>query len=85
MKKDLNRKDYKMKALKTSIIALFFLIILVAGSTADAGPRVRVYIGAPKIGAALVKPGPNYVWVEGHYKLNVFGKWVWVPGHWKRT
>ncbi len=44
------------------------------------------------------KPGPKYVWVDGHWKWNghryvwVKGHWVkgqqgktWVSGHWKTT
>jgi len=72
-----------MKISKSIIITLVMFIGLLSfniGET-NAGPRVRIYVGTTKIH----KPGPNYIWVEGHNKLNKFGKWVWVPGHWKRV
>jgi hypothetical protein len=87
LQKTPKRKEYqKMKSLKNLLFAgLVAVLLLGAFSTeASAWPRVRVYAGVPTIGVVKVKPGPNYVWVEGHYKINKHGRLVWIPGHWKR-
>ena len=75
-----------MKTLKMSVVTLIITLMFAAGISTDvnAWPKVRVYVGTPRIGLTVVKPGPNYVWVEGHYKLNIYGKWLWVPGHWEK-
>ncbi|MFQ5706200.1 MAG: hypothetical protein ACE5HO_02055 [bacterium] len=57
----------------------------------EAPPRARVE-------KRVAKPGPNFVWVGGHWKWNgrtyvwASGQWVkkrkgqvWVPGHWRHT
>ena len=71
-----------MKTIRNIFIAALFGLLLIGGITTEtqAGPRFGFYVGTIKVN----KPGPNYVWVEGHYKRNAFGKLVWVPGHWKR-
>jgi len=70
-----------MKSIKTILAVIIIAVSIFAVSDiALAGPRFRVVVGAPLI----VKPGPNFVWVEGHYKLNRFGILEWVPAHWKR-
>ena len=75
-----------LKSLKSILLtglAVIFLTVAFS-SEASAWPRFKVYAGVPTVGALKVKPGPNYVWVEGHYKVNRHGQWIWVPGHWKR-
>jgi hypothetical protein len=44
--------------------------------------KYRVY-ASPKI-VYVSKPGPKHIWVEGHWKINKWGKRVWVPSHWKK-
>ena len=69
----------------TIIIAVMFVIglLYLNYNEANAWPRYLVY-AAPKV--HVVKPhGPNYIWVEGHWKVNKYGKTVWVPGHWKKS
>ncbi len=70
-----------MKNIKTilAVIIIAVSIFAVTGS-AQAGPRFRIVVGAP----VVVAPGPNFVWVEGHYKFNRFGILEWIPAHWKR-
>lgn len=72
-----------MNFAKSIIIALIAVMgfITLNSSETNAAPRLGIYIGA----ANIHKPGPNYIWVEGHYKHNKFGKLVWVPGHWKKV
>jgi hypothetical protein len=48
------------------------------------GVNVEVLLGPPP--AAVRErpgrqPGPDYVWIEGHY-VGQPGGWAWVPGHW---
>jgi len=39
-------------------------------------PKVLVSTNVPK-------PGPSYVWIDGHYSWNSrTGKYVWKKGHW---
>ena len=70
-----------MKTIKTSILTLIAAVVILCGvntSTYSAETQT-VTISVNK------KPGPNYIWIAGHYKHNKFGKLIWVPGHWKRV
>ena len=75
-----------MKYLKSLTAALALLIAVFAFSNNSYaanegfGPRIHTYVYY----TGIIKPRPGYFWVEGHYKVNRFGKMVWVPGHWKR-
>ena len=65
-------------------------VLLLAGASAFAGPRVFVGVGlgypAPPPVAAYVPaaPGPGYTWVAGYY-YPVGPRWVWRPGYWARA
>lgn len=70
-----------MKTLKTTILTTIAVIVIFCGfistsysSTAQTETTISI----------SHKPGPNYVWIAGHYKHNKYGKLVWVPGHWKK-
>lgn len=69
-----------MKPVKSILIALILLIGFFAVNTAEAnaGPKLRYY-------TTSVKMKHGYIWVEGHYKINKYGKRVWIPGHWKKV
>jgi hypothetical protein len=63
---------------------------LAVPATALAGPAVAVSIGvprpaivAPEAVFTLRLPGPDYVWVEGGYRYDEYGRLVWVPAHWR--
>ena len=64
---------------------------LATPATALAGPTIAVSVGLPgpmivapaPIYFTLTSPGPDYVWVEGGYRYDDFGRLVWVPGHWR--
>jgi hypothetical protein len=30
------------------------------------------------------QPGPNFVWISGHWKWNG-GRYVWMSGHWEKA
>jgi len=72
-----------MKYTKSIIIGLIIVLGLLCLNIneANAWPRNRFYTG-PVV--TVSKPGHNYIWIEGHWKINKFGKTVWVPGRWKR-
>lgn len=76
-----------MKSIKRTLLTLTLIIIFLFANSSNvfAWPRVTFAFGKPNSHIVYAKPGPNYVWVEGHYKLNKFGKLVWVPGHWKKV
>lgn len=90
-----------MTRLKTSLLVAG----LVAGSILSAGAveaRTRVVVRvrppAPRVEMRVRCPGPNHVWIDGHWRWNgrsyewSSGHWVarpagraaWVPGHWTR-
>jgi len=73
-----------MRIIKKITITAFLIFIILGFTSQEAKswPRVRFYAGIPN--TVVVKPGPKYVWVEGHYKVNKWGKFVWIPGQWKR-
>jgi hypothetical protein len=50
-------------------------------STPICPPRVFVYVGPP---VGYYSPGPNYVWVAGHYDWDGY-QYVWVDGQWVLT
>ncbi len=57
---------------------------LAAPATALAGPTIAVSIGLPPIYTVAV-PGTNYVFVDGGYRYDEYGRLVWVPAHWRLT
>ncbi len=74
-----------------------FALVLLAGASAFAGPRVFVGVGvgyaapvvaygpppAPIVAYAPPAPGPGYSWVAGYY-APVGPRWAWRPGYWAR-
>jgi hypothetical protein len=75
--------EKNMKSIKSVIAALILVMgfLFISTGETNSWPRFRVYTSPVKV---VNKPGPNYVWVGGHYKFNKYGKAVWVPGHWKK-
>jgi len=85
-----------MKKLSMTLAA--FLIF--AGSTISFGARIIIRTKPPKarVEVRTVSPGPNYVWISGHWTWKnssyvwASGHWtpkpspkaVWVKGHWKK-
>ena len=68
-------------------LRLFGLLVL-AGSTMFAGPRVFVGVGIgapppPVVAYAPPMPGPGYTWIAGYY-APVGPRWVWHAGYWAR-
>lgn len=45
--------------------------------------RVVVREGPPPLREEIIaeRPGPNFVWVRGHWVWR--DRWVWAPGHWR--
>ncbi|HUB31560.1 MAG TPA: hypothetical protein VMA31_00980 [Bryobacteraceae bacterium] len=78
--------------MRTRLLAM----LLFAGATMFAGPRVAVGFGvpapvvtyAPPPPAAVAyvppMPGPGYSWVAGYY-YPVGPRWAWRPGNWARA
>src|SRR5262245_13303080 len=68
-------------------------LMVVAGCTtyAPPPPAPAVYppvaspppVPPPQVEAQPPSPGPEYVWVPGHWAWRpAFGRYVWLPGHW---
>jgi hypothetical protein len=76
-------KRFWQKLAMTTLITL-----TLAASTACAGTRGRLYVRVapprPVVEAAVVSPGPGYVWVPGYHRWD--GRaYVWTPGAWMRA
>ena len=62
-------------------------VLLLAGSSLFAAPRVVVGIGvgvpAPVVACVPSAPGPGYAWVGG-YRYPVGARYAWHAGYWAR-
>jgi hypothetical protein len=71
---------------RTLVVSLI-LVITVAPPSACASPHGRIYVAVapppPIVEAAIVAPGPGYVWIPGYYIWNGVA-YVWTPGYWAR-
>jgi hypothetical protein len=66
-------------------IIRFVLVIVFAMGLFNCAP-VRPAYGpppSPKKEVRHHKPGPNYIWISGHYEQR-HGRWVWIGGHWAK-
>ncbi len=86
-----------MKSILNLILAIFISALLVG--QANAQILVVKKPNKPKVLVVkTAKPGPNYKWIDGHWKVHnnkyVWTKahWVkarkhhvWIPGHWKNV
>lgn len=72
-------------------VAALALVIGLATAPAEAlaGPYVQVGIALPQVQVQLpvevrvVRPAPEYVWVDGFYTHDQWGRTLWVPGGWQ--
>lgn len=86
------------RMLTSGLAAAAMLFALGASAPAHADTVVGVKL-APRVGVGVrvdtraapvrvvhrpARPGPNYHWVEGHWRVQRPGHRVWVPGHWQR-
>ena len=76
------------RRLKLGISAALLLggFAVATPATATASPIVRVGIVPPIIHVRVgvpICPGPNYVWVSGHYAHDRYGHGAWVAGRWQ--
>ncbi|HVY69122.1 MAG TPA: hypothetical protein VHH73_04305 [Verrucomicrobiae bacterium] len=55
--------------------------LLMAGCATEVGGSYEVYDAPPppQVEVIPVSPGPNYVWVGGHWGWH--NRWTWEPGH----
>jgi hypothetical protein len=75
----------RQRLLQLLIIAS--LVVMATGCYVYARPGIAVAVGPPvyPVEAAVVAPGPAFVWVGGYYNWSVGAKsYAWVPGHWMR-
>ena len=84
-----------MSARRSAILAAALAAILVTAfghvPAASASPRVsfgiRVDVPPPPLRheVVVVRPGPNFIWVPGHWDWAPYrARYVWVPGTWLR-
>lgn len=67
---------------KTAWCVLLIFIWVFIASCVVSHPTVAP--PPPKNEVKTPKPGPNYVWISGHWKWTG-GNYVWVSGHWTRA
>lgn len=75
------------KSLRASLATLVFIAALGGCATAPPGSRVYVRVAPPpaRVEAVSPAPGPQYVWVRGHWRWAPReASYRWVPGHWLR-
>ncbi|MEZ4241516.1 MAG: hypothetical protein R3F59_36270 [Myxococcota bacterium] len=78
-----------------SRIAMALAAALIIPTAAQAAPLVKVRVGpaivapapvvvapAPVVLVRPARPGPNYVWVDPHWRADRFGRRTFVAGHW---
>ena len=70
-----------MNTIKTSILTLIAAVVIFFGYNVNSYSSETAAVMNT---SEIRKPGPKYIWVAGHFKINKHGKSVWVPGHWKR-
>jgi len=68
-------------SLRTGILAAVASVMLAAGADA-AGIVVRTGSPAPRREIVARRPGPNHVWIAGHWNWSA-GRYVRVAGHWR--
>jgi hypothetical protein len=70
--------------------------LALTSTAAQAKPFVTVKVGVPTVlvapppvvvvpRAVVVRPaspGPNYVWIEPHWRSDAYGRRMYVAGHW---
>ena len=64
---------------KTAWLALLGFLFVITAACLVPGPTVA----PPPVKKEIrtVKPGPNFVWISGHWKWSA-GRYVWLTGRW---
>lgn len=72
---------------KIGILGLALATAPLAACGGNPPPRDRVYVRvappAERTEVIVERPGPEYVWLRGHY-MHDGRDYVWVPGRWER-
>lgn len=63
------------------LILVGFIFTMVAGCVV-AGPTMAPPPAKKEVRTA--RPGPNYVWITGHWNWSS-GRYVWIRGHWVKN
>jgi hypothetical protein len=70
-----------------AFVVSLILVTTVAAPNACASPSGRFYVRVappvPVVEAAIIAPGPGFVWIPGYYVWDGVA-YVWVPGRWER-
>jgi len=69
---------------KYIFIAVFIMLFAGITNEVNSWPRFGVVFAPAPVEVVTVRPGPNFVWIKGHYRTGRWGYLSWVPGHWKR-
>jgi hypothetical protein len=78
----MNPTRFWQKLATTTVVA----VTLAISTACVTGGRLYVQVGPPRplVEAAVVSPGPGYVWTPGYHRWDG-GGYVWVPGAWVRA
>ncbi len=64
-----------------TLIGSLLIAVLLSGCTAVV--NTQPLPPAPRVEVIPVAPGPEHVWVPGHWSWRAaHGEYVWVSGHW---
>ena len=77
------------RQLAFTVALTILLSVLTLPSAASASVHVGIRVGGPpptlRHEVVLVRPGPEFVWVSGHWDWAPAARsYVWVPGAWVR-
>jgi len=72
-----------MTTIKSILFSVFVLFALSSVSNAQL-VVVKKPIKPKVVVVKTAKPGKNFAWIEGHWKVSG-NKHIWIKGHWKRT
>lgn len=67
---------------KTALLVLLGFVLIVAAGCIVSSPRIAPPPG--KVEVIPARPGPNHVWIAGHWKWSG-NAYVWAPGHWAKA
>lgn len=73
-----------MRITRFGRLSLCTLVLAATGCLVPLPRRAVVVVGPPPaevVETIPAQPGPDYVWIRGHYRWDG-AQYVWMPGHW---
>jgi hypothetical protein len=81
-------EEHMLRSAKFALLGITLATapVMACASAPAQGERVYVREGPPPVREEVIirQPGPDYVWIRGHYVYGRGGGYDWVPGRWVR-